>query len=259
MTVCMPPIEASAGVLREFVAPCFRALSVHFEVFGRVMLHVQQFRLHSSRMSKIGRPRTASEAASAVIAVRFTPELKEGLERLVARTRERLAEQGITASVTESDVLRGLVAKAVKELDALQAQPPTPAPQQSLPSALAAPSPAAPVDAPHAVNPIDAPTAAPPVKAPRAVKPKAPAGSPRALAIASADELPATWDAERRDAHRKLSEFFAAHPDAVAVTVAKALMGEKDTSVFYKFLRGEKTLSSEYCRSLDAVLASYSS
>ena len=196
----------------------------------------------------MGRPRTASEAANAVLAVRFTPELKAGIERLVAHQRTMLAAHGLSGSVTESDVLRGLVAKAVRELDTLQAQPPTPAPQQSLPSALAAPS---------IATPVDAPTVAP-VKAPRAVKPKASAGGHKGPTIVSADELPG-WDEERRDAHRKLSEFFATHPNAVASNVAKALMGEKDTAVFYKFLAGKKTLSTEYCRSLDAVLASYSS
>ena len=192
----------------------------------------------SFTLCNMGRPRTASEAANAVLAVRFTPELKAGIERLVAHQRTMLAAHGLSGSVTESDVLRGLVAKAVRELDELQAQPPTPAPQLSLPSALAASTPTP--------------------KAPRAVKPKASAGSHKGPAIVSADELPPSWDEERRGAHRKLSEFFAAHPDAIAVKVAKALLGEKDTAVFYKFLAGKKTLSTEYCRSLDAVLASFS-
>ncbi len=196
------------------------------------------------------RPRTASEAASAVIAVRFTPELKEGLERLAARTRERLAEQGITASVTESDVLRGLVAKAVKELDA-----PAPLPVAVAPVAAVAPTPPPPPPVAARVEP-PAPTA------PSARKPVASKAVSKAVSTTdyTGVELPAAWVPEHREAHRKCAAFVLAHPGVTQNEIAHALGFNGDSSSnFNAFLRGKKALPQRMWPNIDSVLASLES
>lgn len=145
----------------------------------------------------------------------------------------RLADVGVSASVTESDVLRGLVAKAVKELDE-PPPPPPPAPRATIPKPAT----------PHPKLTVVGESALP--------------ASTDANEL-DAEDFPVSWGEEQRSAHRACASFFATHPTVTKTALAGALgIEKKNLATLNRFLGKSQRLPPKYLANLDAALASLS-
>lgn len=202
----------------------------------------------------MGRPKSSNPTAMHIVAVRFTPEQKAELKILVEDQTAIFRELGRPQTVTESDVMRWLVADAVAAIKRRDAQASAPTP----PPVVAPVVPVAVAAAPPPPPPVAARVEQATPPAPRAPSARKPVVS---KAVSTTDytgvELPEHWPEEHREAHRKCAEYMLAHPGVTGTAIAIALGFKGDsTANFNAFLRGKKALPQRMWSTVDSVLAS---
>lgn len=202
----------------------------------------------------MGRPKSSNPTAMHIVAVRFTPEQKAELKILVDDHTTRFRELGRPKTVTESDVMRWLVADAVAAIKRRDAQASAPTP----PPVVAPVVPVAVAAAPPPPPPVAAPIA-PVTNTPKA--PAVPKSTTKRSASKNTDytgvELPAAWVPEHREVHRKCAAFLLAHPTVTQTQMANAFgfVGNIATN-FAAFLKGRKPFPKAKWPTVDSVLAS---